>query len=149
MKHVLAIGVFDLFHVGHLRYLQFARRQGELLSVAVWPDALVLHGKGATPVIAQEQRLEMLRGLGWIDHVTLLPVSTEEAGAAAAWIAACGIDCVAAGGEWRGSARWSRLGAALAERQIAVIFAPHTPGISSTLIAKSIREQSGTLTPRA
>lgn len=141
MKHVLALGVFDLFHIGHLRYLQFARRQGEHLSVAICPDAIALWGKGASPVIAQEQRMEILQGLGWIDHVALLPISTEMTQEAAAWIEAWGIDCVVCGSEWQGSARWTRLEPALAARHIAVVYAPHTPGISSTLIAQRIRER--------
>ncbi len=138
-SRVLAIGVFDLFHIGHLRYLQFARKQGQHLSVAISPDWMVVAGKHKLPVIGEAQRREMLAGLGWIDAIDWVPSSSENTGPAAQWIAQWGIDHVIAGGEWQGSARWLRLTPALAERGIRVTFAPHTPDISSSLIAAKCR----------
>ena len=58
---VLACGVFDLFHVGHLRYLSYARGRGAHLTALVSPDALVFAFKKKRPWIAQEQRMEGLR----------------------------------------------------------------------------------------
>lgn len=138
-SHVLAIGVFDLFHVGHLRYLLYARAQGHHLSVAVTPDAIGLAVKGKCPVITEDQRLEIIRGLGWVDAVRLLPASTEHTDAAAAWIQDWGINHVVAGGGWSGSPRWARLIPALAERGISVGFAPHTEGISTSQLITTIR----------
>ena len=54
-------GVFDLLHVGHLRYLQAARRCGDLLVVGVNSDACTRLLKGpARPFVPQEERAEML-----------------------------------------------------------------------------------------
>lgn len=141
-RHVLAIGVFDLFHVGHLRYLQYARAQGHHLSVAVTPDAIGLAVKGKYPVIPEDQRMEIIRGLGWVDVVRLLPASTDQTQAAAEWIQDWGIDHVVAGGGWSGSPRWARLIPALAARGISVGFAPHTEHISTTQIIASIRQRA-------
>lgn len=138
-KHVLAIGVFDLFHIGHLRYLQYARTQGEFLSVGVTPDAISLAVKGKRSVIPEAQRLEIIRGLGWVDHAAFQPTTTEETGAAAQWIAAWGIDHVVAGGSWAGSPRWQRLIPALASYGVSVSFAPATDGISTTDIIARVR----------
>lgn len=142
-RRVLALGVFDLFHVGHLRYLQYARTQGTHLTVAVTPDAVCQAVKGKWPVIPEAQRLEMVRGLGWVDHAALQPCSTEDTLAAAEWIAAWGVEHVVAGGGWAGSLRWQRLVPALAERGVGVGFAPATEGISTTGIVARIQEAWG------
>lgn len=134
MSRILSTGVFDLFHVGHLRYLQYARRQGAHLTVAVTPNALCRERKGKWPVIDEVQRLEIIRGLGWVDRAEYMPSSLELTEVAAAWIADWNIDQVVVGGEWEGAPRWQRLTPMLAERGIRVSFAPHTQGISSTEI---------------
>ena len=141
-KRILATGVFDLFHAGHLRYLQYARQQGTRLTVAVAPDALCLASKGKQPVIDESQRLEIVQGLGCVDDARYMSGSLELTQEAAVWISAWGIDLVVTGAEWQGSPRWQRLSAALAERGIGVIFAPHTPGISSTAIVQRIQQRA-------
>ncbi len=69
----LANGVFDLLHVGHLRYLQGARREADLLVVAVNSDGSArLLGKGpGRPVIPEEERAELMAALSCVDHVVL------------------------------------------------------------------------------
>jgi rfaE bifunctional protein nucleotidyltransferase chain/domain len=69
----LANGVFDLFHVGHLRYLQGARALADLLVVAVNSDASAkLLGKGpGRPVVPEAERAEIVAGLACVDHVVL------------------------------------------------------------------------------
>lgn len=65
-------GVFDLLHVGHLRYLQAARRCGDLLVVGVNSDACTRLLKGPSrPFVPEAERAEMLAGLGCVDYVTL------------------------------------------------------------------------------
>ena len=139
-KHVLAIGVFDLFHIGHLRYLQFARARGLYLTVGVTPDHIVLATKHKSPIINEQQRVEMIQGLGWVDSVQLLPSSTEDTDTASKWIAEWGVDHVVVGGEWQNKARWNRLIPRLAATHISVEFAPHTDEISTTKIIASLLE---------
>ena len=68
----LANGVFDLLHVGHLRYLKGARALAEVLVVAVNSDvstrALKGHGR---PVIPEGERVELLCALACVDLVIL------------------------------------------------------------------------------
>ena len=65
-------GVFDLLHVGHLRYLQAARRCGDLLVVGVNSDACTRLLKGPTrPFVPEEERAELLAALNCVDYVTL------------------------------------------------------------------------------
>jgi rfaE bifunctional protein nucleotidyltransferase chain/domain len=69
----LANGLFDLFHVGHLRYLEGARRLADLLVVAVNGDASArLQGKGpGRPVVPAAERAEIVAALRCVDHVVL------------------------------------------------------------------------------
>ena len=67
---VLANGVFDLLHVGHVRCLQEAAAQGDVLVVAVNRDAGVRRLKGAgRPIVPARHRAQMVAALGCVDHV--------------------------------------------------------------------------------
>jgi rfaE bifunctional protein nucleotidyltransferase chain/domain len=68
----LANGVFDLFHVGHLRYLRGAKAEADLLVVAVNSDASTRLNKGpGRPIVPEEERLEILEALACVDHLVL------------------------------------------------------------------------------
>jgi rfaE bifunctional protein nucleotidyltransferase chain/domain len=71
---VLTNGCFDLLHVGHVRYLQAARKLGDALAVAVNGDASVqaLKGEGR-PLNKESDRAEVLAALDCVDHVTIFP----------------------------------------------------------------------------
>ena len=67
-------GCFDLIHVGHLRYLQAAKKLGDLLVVGVNSDSSVRKIKGAKrPLIPENERAEMLAGLNCVDYVVIFP----------------------------------------------------------------------------
>jgi len=69
---VFTNGCFDLLHIGHLRYLEEAKTLGDLLVVAVNSDRSVRELKGPLrPIIPEEERAEMLSGLGCVDYVTI------------------------------------------------------------------------------
>jgi rfaE bifunctional protein nucleotidyltransferase chain/domain len=73
----LANGIFDLFHVGHLRYLQGAKDLADVLVVAVNDDRSARRNKGpGRPVIPQDERAEIVAGLGCVDHVVLFGSKT-------------------------------------------------------------------------
>jgi len=68
----LANGVFDLFHVGHLRYLVGAKDEADLLVVAVNSDVSTRLNKGpGRPVVPEGERAEILEALACVDHVVL------------------------------------------------------------------------------
>lgn len=68
----LANGVFDLFHVGHLRYLQGAGAEADELVVAVNSDLSTRLNKGSgRPVVPEAERVEILEALACVDHVVL------------------------------------------------------------------------------
>ncbi len=68
----LANGVFDLFHVGHLRYLQGAKAEADLLVVAVNSDVSTRANKGPDrPIVPEAERAEIVEALACVDHVVL------------------------------------------------------------------------------
>lgn len=62
MSNVYAIGVFDLFHMGHLNHLLEAKKYGDNLIVGICSDNLVLSTK-RSPIIPQEQRVKIISNL--------------------------------------------------------------------------------------
>jgi D-glycero-beta-D-manno-heptose 1-phosphate adenylyltransferase len=67
-------GCFDLLHVGHVRYLQAARRLGDALAVGVNGDASVRALKGESrPLNREADRAEVLAALECVDFVTVFP----------------------------------------------------------------------------
>jgi rfaE bifunctional protein nucleotidyltransferase chain/domain len=67
-KVVLAHGVFDLIHVGHLRHLQEAASLGDILVVTTTEDEHVNKGPGR-PVFSEQLRTEMLAALEIVNYV--------------------------------------------------------------------------------
>ena len=69
---VFTNGCFDLLHVGHVRYLQEARRLGDALLVAINSDRAVRELKGAgRPVMSAGERAEVLAALEAVSYVTV------------------------------------------------------------------------------
>jgi rfaE bifunctional protein nucleotidyltransferase chain/domain len=68
----LANGCFDLLHVGHVRYLQGARAEADVLVVGVNADASVRRLKGeGRPLVGESDRALLVAALGCVDHVVV------------------------------------------------------------------------------
>jgi rfaE bifunctional protein nucleotidyltransferase chain/domain len=75
----LANGLFDLLHVGHLRYLESAAAEADHLVVAVNADASARALKGPDrPIVPEAERAELIAGLGAVDLVTIFDEPTVE-----------------------------------------------------------------------
>ena len=76
-KIVLANGCFDLFHVGHIRYLAGAKELGDCLIVGINSDRQVEKLKGANrPFMPQRERAEVVSALRFVDYVTIFDEPT-------------------------------------------------------------------------
>lgn len=76
-KIVLANGCFDLLHVGHIRYLEGAKRLGDILVVGINSDEQVRKLKGANrPLMPENERAEIISALRFVDLVTIFPEQT-------------------------------------------------------------------------
>lgn len=77
LKIVMANGCFDLFHVGHIRYLAGAKKLGDILIVGINSDEQVRKLKGKKrPFMPQDERAEILSALSFVDYVTIFPEAT-------------------------------------------------------------------------
>src|SRR5271154_3780171 len=71
-KIVFANGVFDLLHVGHIRYLQGARAEGDVLVVAINSDSSTQQRKGpGRPVMTERARATVVAALAAVDYVVI------------------------------------------------------------------------------
>jgi D-beta-D-heptose 7-phosphate kinase/D-beta-D-heptose 1-phosphate adenosyltransferase len=93
---VFTNGVFDLLHVGHLRYLQQARSLGDALIVGLNSDRSVRAIKGPTrPITPEDERAEILEALACVDGVVIFDEDTP-------WevISALQPDVLVKGADW-------------------------------------------------
>ena len=70
-KVVMANGVFDLFHIGHLRYLEAAAAMGDVLAVTVTKDAFVNKGAGR-PVYDENERIALVDAVRFVHYALLV-----------------------------------------------------------------------------
>jgi len=93
---VFTNGVFDLLHVGHLRYLQQARALGDALIVGLNSDRSVRANKGPSrPVTPEAERAEILETLACVDAVVVFDQETPHE-----LIAAIQPDVLVKGADW-------------------------------------------------
>ena len=77
---VFANGCFDILHVGHIRYLEGARREGDILIVGINDDSSVRNLKGlGRPVLDENARALLVAALRPVDYVVLFSEPTVEA----------------------------------------------------------------------
>lgn len=72
LTHAFANGCFDLLHVGHVRYLDAARREADRLIVAINDDPSVRALKGTNrPILSAPDRAELVAALRAVDYVVI------------------------------------------------------------------------------
>ncbi|MEW6714737.1 MAG: D-glycero-beta-D-manno-heptose 1-phosphate adenylyltransferase [Nitrospirota bacterium] len=75
-KIVFTNGCFDLLHAGHVRYLNKAKKLGDILIVGLNSDRSVSRIKPGRPLTPEKQRAEVLSALAAIDYVTIFSEET-------------------------------------------------------------------------
>jgi D-beta-D-heptose 7-phosphate kinase/D-beta-D-heptose 1-phosphate adenosyltransferase len=125
--------VFDLLHIGHLRYLKYARQLGNALVVGVNSDSSVRRlGKGNDrPVTTDRERAELLSALGCVDVVVVFDEDTP-----AALIDQLAPDVLVKGADWEGRDIPGR--DSVERRGGRVVFAPFEFGYSTTRILETL-----------
>jgi len=133
---VFTNGVFDLLHVGHLRYLQHARALGDALIVGLNSDRSVRRIKGPDrPITPEAERAEILEALACVDGVVIFDEETPHD-----LIAALQPDVLVKGADW---AEDAIVGRDIVEaRGGRVVRVPIEPGHSTTKIVDRIRRLS-------
>jgi len=134
-KLVFTNGVFDILHVGHVRYLAGARELGDALVVAINSDASVRKLKGeARPLVNQDERAEVLAGLSSVDYVTIFDDISPRS-----LIAELLPDVLAKGGDYALGQIHGREEVEAAGGR--VISLPFVEGASTSTIIERIRKQ--------
>lgn len=130
-----APGVYDLFHVGHLRLLDRARAQCDHLVAGVVSDELCRQMKGTTPVVPLAERLEIVAAVGIVDavHVEIVPDKLV------AW-SRVRFDRIFKGDDWQGTAKGDDLERRLGAVGVEVVYFPYTEQTSSTLLRRALHE---------
>ena len=76
-KIVFTNGCFDIFHVGHLRYLKEISKYGDILILGVNSDASVKRLKGENrPIVSEKERAELLASLSFVSYIVLFDEDT-------------------------------------------------------------------------
>lgn len=130
---VFTNGCFDILHVGHVRYLNAARKLGDCLIVGLNSDESVRCLKGPTrPINNEEDRAEVLAALACVDHIVIFAERTAET-----LIAEIKPDIYVKGGDYRVEE--------LPEAKIVTKYGgrieliPEVPGRSSSNVIKKIK----------
>jgi len=126
-------GAYDLFHVGHLNILRTAKSMCDRLIVAVSTDELVELYKGHKPIIPFKQRLEIVRGIWYVDSV----VRRNERNIYKEWTR-IHFNKVFVGDDWADDKQWNEWEMQLKEYSVDIVYLPRTPDISTTTIIQTI-----------
>lgn len=126
-------GVYDMFHIGHLHIINRAAEQCEKLLVGVNSDSLVEDYKGKKTIIDQYDRAEIIRNIKSVSDCVIVETLDK-----VELYKKYGFDAVFIGDDWKGDERWIQTEKDLAPYGVDVIYLPHTPNISSTLLRVEI-----------
>jgi D-beta-D-heptose 7-phosphate kinase/D-beta-D-heptose 1-phosphate adenosyltransferase len=134
---VFTNGVFDLLHVGHVRYLREARSLGDALLVAINSDRMVRELKGANrPVMNEGERAEVLAALEAVSFVTVFDELSPRA-----LVAELLPDVLVKGGDYRVDEIHGREEVEAAGGR--VLSLPFVEGASTTDVIERIRRGAG------
>lgn len=132
---VFTNGCFDVLHVGHTRYLEEAKKHGDIFIVAVNSDPSVTALKGEErPIIHEAERAEVVAALGCVDYVTIFqeldPLKL---------ITYLQPDCLVKGGDWTAD---SIIGKDVVEKAGGVVIrVPVIEGAATTSIVQKVLDR--------
>lgn len=131
-----APGVFDLFHIGHLNILKNSRQFCDYLIAGVVSDDMASRNKGRVPVVPQEERLEIVQGIRFVDEAVVEDVPHK----LAMW-ERLQFDVIIKGDDWKGTDRGDKLEADFSAVGVEVAYLPYTPRTSSSLLREILERE--------
>jgi glycerol-3-phosphate cytidylyltransferase len=127
------MGVFDLFHIGHLNIIKNAKSLCDYLVVGVTTDDRALKLKGNLPVIPFEERFKIIESLRYVDRV--VPKSSSDI--AEDW-RQIKFDLFVKGSDWEGTPMGKALEVQLKKLGVTVKYFPYTKETSSSILREAI-----------
>lgn len=135
MKIGYTTGVFDMFHVGHLRILERAKQQCDYLVVGVSTDALVQSYKKKLPIIPEADRMAIVSAIKHVDRV--VPQVNRDKFQALKEI---GFNVMFVGDDWKGDPLFTEMERKFAAEGVEIIYFPYTRHVSSTRLTQVLQE---------
>ena len=126
-------GVFDMFHVGHLRLLRRSRAMCDYLVVGATTDEFCELAKGKRPVVPCDERMEILKSVRFVDEV----VPQTDYDKFAAW-QRIGFDVMFVGDDWKGTPRWRTYEEEFGRFGVQIRYLPYTQTTSSSLLREKL-----------
>ena len=130
------VGVFDLFHIGHLNLLERCKAMCDRLIVGVCDDDYVLNVKHKEPVFKENERVRILNALKCVDEAVLVNFEITDNKMLA--LKKFQFDVLFSGDDWKGSERYNKTEQQFSKLGVSIEYLPYTKGISSTEIKKKI-----------
>jgi glycerol-3-phosphate cytidylyltransferase len=135
MKKIITVGVFDYFHLGHLRLFENAKKLGDYLIVAVQDEAYILKTKPDAHIMySTEQRIDLVKALRVVDEVIIYQDVDKI-------LPEVDFDVFAIGGD-QTHAGFQRAVTWCEENGKEVIRLPRTPGICSSTIKNELNNKN-------
>lgn len=131
-------GVFDLFHIGHLKILNRAKKNCDFLIVGVTTDDLMMKYKKKICVIPFKERSKIVANIKSVDKV----VAQDSMDKLEAW-KKYKFNKMFVGDDWKGTEKWKKIEKEMNSFGVEVIFFPYTKGTSSTIINKTLEKLRG------
>lgn len=127
-------GVFDCIHVGHLNFLERARKECDYLIVGLCGDDYVRQIKKTEPIFCGQDRKRLLSALSCVDEVVELSIEETE-DKVRAW-EKYRFDVLFSGDDWKGSERYLKTEKEFAALGggIRIVYFPYTKGVSTSQI---------------
>lgn len=136
MKIVYVIGVFDLFHTGHVELLRRARELGDKLIVAVNGDDMVASYK-RRPFVNEENRLAVIKACKYVDEAFIIrQYDNKEI------IKKYNINIIVHGDDWPADSYMEQIRVTpnfLKKYDCELVLLPYTQGISTSELIEKIK----------
>lgn len=128
-------GTFDMFHIGHLNIIKNAKSICDYLIVGVNSDDFVFEYKNKHPVISEDERLEIVKAIRYVDEVHIMKNRDKlEA------FEKFSFDALIMGDDYRNTDFYKTVEKQLKEKNVDIIYFPYTKTTSSTIIRKKITD---------
>ncbi|MGM0589739.1 MAG: adenylyltransferase/cytidyltransferase family protein [Bacteroidota bacterium] len=136
INNVYVIGVFDLFHRGHVELLRRSKELGKNLIVAINGDDMVASYKRA-PYFSEQDRLEIIKACRYVDEAFIIDGYDNKQ-----YLVDYDIDAIVHGDDWEKKSYMEQIRVTedfLNEYGIELVLLPYTEGISTSDLISTIR----------
>lgn len=136
-KTIYVIGVFDLFHTGHVELLRRSKELGDKLIVAINGDDMVSSYK-RRPYLSEEDRLAVVKACRYVDDAFVIKEYDNKE-----YLKQYNIDVIVHGDDWDADGYMEQIRVTtdfLNENNITLEFLPYTEGISTSELIQKIKD---------